>query len=43
MDLEKKYSFEGVYWIHLAEDRICLWAIMNSVMNCTVKICDCVE
>jgi hypothetical protein len=37
MDL-REIGWEGVYWIHLAEERDWWWAVVNMVMNLWVLV-----
>jgi hypothetical protein len=37
MDL-REIGWEGVEWIHLAQDRDCWWAFLNAVMNLQVLV-----
>jgi hypothetical protein len=32
----REIGIDGVYWIHLAQDRVQLWAFVNTVMNLQV-------
>jgi hypothetical protein len=34
--MDKKIGWEGVDWIHLAQDRDQQWAVVNTVMNLRV-------
>jgi hypothetical protein len=33
----KEIGYEGVDWIHLAQDMVQQWAIMNTLMNLRVR------